>query len=142
MLDKLKFIFMKVINAETISYIIFGGLTTLVDAVTFFLFNKVLNVEYIISTVAAWVLAVLFAYITNRIYVFKSCNNAVSEIVKECIKFFIARILSLIFTIIWMYCTVEWIRMDAMISKLLANIFVVVMNYFFSKLLIFKSRID
>lgn len=141
MLRKLLIIINKIINKETISYLIFGILTTIVDAITFFVCNKIFMIEYILSTIAAWILAVLFAYITNKIWVFKSHTNKYSTIITEIISFFIARLISLGFTIIWMMFTVEYLKVDSMISKLLANIFVVIVNYFFSKFLIFRNNI-
>ena len=129
----------KIINRETIMYLIFGVATTLVDTVTFFLFNNILNIGYIISTVIAWVAAVLFAYVTNKIWVFKSEQSNFSAVMKEVIAFFIARIISLIFTIVWMICTVQLLHLDEFLAKLLANVFVVIMNYIFSKLFIFKE---
>lgn len=138
MIRNLFIIMNKIINRETISYLIFGILTTIVDAVTFFILNKMFKIEYILATIVAWVLAVLFAYITNKIWVFKSKSIKFSIVITEAISFFIARLVSLIFTIMWMIITVEFFKMDSMISKLLSNIFVVIMNYFFSKLFIFK----
>lgn len=139
MVNKLYAITCKFINKETISYLIFGVLTTLVDTITFFISNNVLKVEYVFATMVAWVLAVIFAYVTNKLWVFNSKNTKINVILKEAANFFIARILSLIFTIIWMIVTVEIIGVDEFLSKILANIFVVIINYLFSKLFIFKK---
>lgn len=139
MKKKLFIIMKKIINRETISYIMFGILTTMVDAITFFISNKIFDVDYIISTIIAWILAVLFAYVTNKIWVFNSNSKKIIIVIKELIIFLIARLISLVFTIIWMIITVKLLKIDEMISKLLANAFVVIMNYFFSKLFIFKS---
>lgn len=140
MIDKLILFATKFVNRETISYLIFGVLTTLVDAVVFFISNRILDVEYILATIIAWVLAVFFAYFTNKIWVFNSKNMKLDLIVKEAFVFFIARLLSLGFTIAWMFFCVEILEIDEFIAKLLANIFVVIMNYFFSKLFIFRNR--
>ncbi|CUU50755.1 GtrA family protein [Clostridium beijerinckii] len=140
MMDRLILFTTKFVNRETISYLIFGVLTTLVDALVFFISNKVFGVEYILATVLAWILAVLFAYFTNKIWVFNSKNIKLELVIKEAFAFFIARLLSLVFTIVWMFLCVEILKLDEFIAKLLANVFVVIMNYFFSKLFIFKSR--
>lgn len=139
MTQNLIIIMKKIINRETIMYLIFGVIATLVDAATFFVFNNILNVNYIISTVIAWIGAVLFAYITNKTWVFKSKKNNLSVVIKQAVTFFIARIISLVFTIIWMIWTVQLLHLDEFLAKLLANIFVVIMNYLFSKLFIFKK---
>lgn len=138
--NKLFIVMNKVFNRETISYLVFGVLTTLVDAVVFYISNKIFNIEYVLATVIAWVLAVLFAYFTNKIWVFNSKSMNLELMIREAFAFFIARILSLGFTIVWMICFVEILKSDEFIAKLLANIFVVIMNYFFSKLLIFKNK--
>lgn len=140
MMDRLILFTTKFVNRETISYLIFGVLTTLVDALVFFISNEVFSVEYILATVLAWILAVLFAYFTNKIWVFNSKNIKLELVIKEAFAFFIARLLSLVFTIVWMFLCVEIFKLDEFIAKLLANVFVVIMNYFFSKLFIFKSR--
>lgn len=134
------FILKKLFTKETISYLIFGVLTTVVDTITFYLCNNILKVEYIISTVIAWILAVFFAYFTNKIWVFKSKSNDIYMILKEILSFFFARLVSLIFTLLWMIVTVELLKLNEFISKILANFFVVIMNYFFSKLVIFKNK--
>ncbi|MBE6070345.1 MAG: GtrA family protein [Clostridium butyricum] len=137
MTNKIHNLINKFLNREVILYIIFGILTTIVDAVVFYISNKVFSIDYIISTIIAWIFAVLFAYITNKIFVFKSYNIYFKEVLKEMVLFFLARVVSLIFTIIWMFVTVEILHIDEFISKLLANIFVVIMNYIFSKIFIF-----
>lgn len=134
------FILTKLFTKETISYLIFGVLTTVVDAVTFYLCNNILKLEYIISTIMAWILAIFFAYFTNKIWVFKSKENNIYMIWKEILSFFFSRLVSLIFTLLWMVVTVELLKFNEFISKILANFFVVIMNYFFSKLFIFKDR--
>jgi putative flippase GtrA len=140
MMDRLILFTTKFVNRETISYLIFGVLTTLVDAIVFFISNKIFGIEYILATVIAWILAVLFAYFTNKIWVFNSKNMKLELVIKEAFAFFIARLLSLVFTIVWMFFCVEMLEVDEFAAKLLANIFVVIMNYFFSKLIIFKNK--
>ncbi|WP_139357804.1 GtrA family protein [Clostridium beijerinckii] len=89
MMDRLILFTTKFVNRETISYLIFGVLTTLVDALVFFISNKVFGVEYILATVLAWILAVLFAYFTNKIWVFNSKNIKLELVIKEAFAFFI-----------------------------------------------------
>jgi len=140
MIEKIHNLISKLLNREVMLYIIFGILTTIVDAIVFYISNKVFNIDYIISTIIAWIFAVLFAYITNKIFVFKSYNIYFKEVLKEMVLFFLARVVSLVFTIIWMFVTVEILRIDEFVSKLLANIFVVIMNYIFSKIFIFTHN--
>lgn len=139
-MKNIKDFILKFINRETIMYIVFGVLTTVVDAVSFYIVNNILKIEYIISTVLAWIFAVLFAFVTNKIFVFKSESRNLKVLIKEISAFVAARLISLGFTLLWMLVCVEMISMDEFISKLLANIFVVIMNYFFSKFFIFKNK--
>ena len=74
---------------EIIMYLVFGVLTTVVNIVVYFLSAELLHINYLISNALAWFLSVLFAYITNRKYVFDSKNN---QIIKEAISFFGSRL--------------------------------------------------
>ena len=123
-------------HKEIIMYGIFGVLTTLVNIFVYFILSKMFVVHYLISTVIAWILAVLFAYFTNRKYVFNSKNNS---IIKEIFSFFSFRILSGVIEVILMYILVDIIVFDDLISKVVTNIIVIILNYIFSKLFIFKK---
>lgn len=139
-IDIMKTIIKKFLNPETISYLFFGVLTTLVNYVSYFILSSQLKIDYKISTVISWILAVLFAYITNKMWVFKSTSFNSEILFKEITAFLSARIVSGIFEFIWMIFTVEILKMNDLIAKLLANVFVVIMNYFFSKMFIFKKN--
>ena len=83
MLNKLLNLYKK--YKEIINYLIFGVLTTLISIVTYAIFTKVFHIDYLISNVLSWIIAVLFAYITNKIYVFESKSK---KNIKELISFF------------------------------------------------------
>lgn len=120
---------------ELLLYIIFGVLTTLVNIIIYLLFNKLLGVNYIISNILAWIFSVLLAYVTNRIWVFKSNN---SNIIKEVSLFFAGRLFSGIVDTGLMYLFIDILLIGDFISKIIIQIIVVVMNYLISKLVIFK----
>lgn len=128
----------KIFNKEVILYLIFGILTTLVDFVVFYYCNNILLMNYILATILAFVFAVIFAYITNKFIVFKSVKKG--ELLKEIVSFFSLRIISLILSIIFMMVLVEIFNVDELISKILVNFLVVIANYIFSKLYIFKNN--
>ena len=121
---------------EIINYLIFGGLTTVVSIVTYALFAKVFNIDYLISNVLSWVLAVLFAYITNKIFVFESKSK---KNVKEITSFFFFRIISLVIEMIILYIFVDMLHIDDLITKIIAQVIVIVANYVFSKVFVFKK---
>ena len=124
---------------EVLLYLVFGALTTLVNIVVFYLCRK-LKLETYLSNAVAWFLSVLFAFITNKLYVFESKNKNFKENFREIFSFVGFRILSLIFDMAFMYLMIEIISFNEMGAKILANIFVIILNYVFSKLFIFKKR--
>lgn len=128
----------KLINKETISYLFFGVLTTLVNLVTYKVCSLFLS--YVTSTVIAWIISVLFAYITNKLFVFNSRNFEFKYLCKEFTAFVTARLLSGAFDLGFMVFAVELLHMDDFIAKILTNVVVVIVNYFASKLLIFKNK--
>ncbi len=131
-------LFNKIFNKEVILYLIFGVLTTIIDLIVFYIANNILNIHYVISTCLAWIFAVLFAYVTNKIFVFSSQKKSKS-IFKEMLYFFSLRLISLLMSIIFMFVMIDIINISSVISKILVNILVVISNYFFSKLYIFKA---
>ena len=121
-----------------ILYIIFVVLTTLVNVVTYYLAHIFLPVMP--STVMAWILAVLFAYITNRRFVFGSQAKTKQEIIKEIISFFSARILTGILDVALMFIFVDCLKMNDMVIKVISNIIVIVLNYVSSKVFVFRKK--
>ena len=123
----------KMINKETILYLIFGILTTLINITSFYFLHKISD-NLIITNSIAWIISVLFAFITNKNIVFKSNGN----IIKEILMFFLARLLSLLFDNIFMLILTETI--GDMLAKIITNIFVIIINYILSKIFIFTKK--
>lgn len=126
--------------SEVISYLFFGVLTTLINLATFWILSIVFNLETIAATVAAWIIAVAFAFITNKIWVFKSKTKTNQETTKEAVMFVIARLITLGIEVFLMWLMVDNFKQDKLIWKLLCNIITVILNYLFSKLIVFKER--
>ena len=125
---------------EIILYLIFGVLTTVINIVSFFLCSNILQIDYKISNVISWFMSVLFAFITNKTIVFESKDKNKRETTKEIIFFFIARILSLIVDMGLMIIMVDIIKSNTLISKIIVNIVIIIINYILSKFLIFKKE--
>ena len=123
---------------EVLMYLFFGGLTTVVNIVSFYILRK-LSVEVYVSNIIAWLIAVIFAFITNKLFVFESRGKSKKENARELISFFGFRILSLGFDMGSMFLLIDILHVGEMISKVLANVLVIVLNYIFSKLFIFKK---
>ena len=124
---------------EMITYLVFGVLTTIVNIVTYVLITKLMNLDYKLATTIAWVVSVVFAFITNKIYVFNSKGMAVHTLVREFSSFMFFRMLSYLIDLGMMIVLVEWISVNDIISKILANIVVVIINYIASKYVIFRK---
>ncbi len=128
----------KLFNRETIVYIIFGILTTAVDYVTFAVLHYPLNINEIVSNTIAWTLAVIFAFITNKLFVFNSKSFAPKILVKEIPSFVLARVFSLIVTNLFLIFAGH-IGMNMLFAKALISVVVIVLNYIFSKLFVFNK---
>ena len=102
----------------------------------YFLFENVLGVNYLISNVIAWFFSVLFAYITNRIWVFESKSP---DILKEMSLFFGGRIFSGVIDTALMYLFIDVMTIGDDISKIIVQVIVIILNYIFSKLIVFKD---
>ncbi len=128
------------INKSTISYLIFGLLTTVVNIVTYAFLASFLNVDYKLATTVAWILSILFAFITNKLFVFNSKEITFVLMVKELVNFVIFRLLSLLVDIIIMFIIIDLLLWNDLFAKVIANGVVVVMNYFTSKNITFKKN--
>ena len=122
---------------EIILYLIFGALTTLVNMVSFALLNEVCHLGWAAGNVIAWILSVVFAYVTNRKYIFESNSTHIG---KEIFLFFFFRVLSLGLDMLFMWLFIELIGMHDLLSKLIVQVIVVVLNYVFSKLFVFAKK--
>lgn len=139
---------------ELILYVLFGGLTTLVNFAAFWLLNKSVGEEaYLINNIIAWFIAVVFAYITNKLCVFESKSWAFKAVVKEIPEFFLARVFSLIVEEGGLWLFVEKMEIDRLsflllgfeitgklAAKIVLAVIVVILNYFFSKFIIFAKN--
>ena len=124
------------LDRELVLYVVFGTFTFLVNVVTYFLFQIVMGINYLVSNVFAWFFSVLFAYITNRTWVFESKSP---EILKEMSLFFGGRIFSGVVDTALMYLFIDVLVLGNTFSKIVVQIIVIVLNYVFSKLIVFKD---
>lgn len=126
---------------EIINYLVFGGLTTVVNFVTYLIFAKVFYIDEVISSGLAWFCSVVFAYVTNKIFVFDSKTKGKKALLKECASFFTARILSGILCDVGTFALmVKVLHINDVISKIVTQVMVVIVNYVFSKFFVFKKK--
>lgn len=135
----IKDLMQKYLNRETISYLIFGVLTTIVDLVIYQLFLW-LGIHYLIAQGIAWVGAVAFAFVTNKLFVFESKDTSRTVVVRELISFVGARLVSGVISTALLAFLVEGFSLSEMLAKLITQVFVVIANYIFSKLFIFRKN--
>lgn len=122
---------------EVSAYLIFGVLTTLVNIISFYIFNNLLNIDYLIANIISWFLSIIFAYITNKNYVFK---NHKENNFKTFILFISSRLTTLLLDMLFMILLIEKIQISEINSKIIVQIMVVIINYLLSKLIVFKDR--
>lgn len=137
MTDKIKELFEK--YREMIMYLLFGGLTTVVSFSVYYIFNKPLGVSALLSNIISWVASVTFAFITNKLFVFDSKDRSVEKVAKEALSFYGCRLFSGFVETAFIWLTVDILGWNSMIMKLVVSVFVVIANYFFSKIFVFKK---
>lgn len=123
-----------------ISYAFFGVCTTAVNVFSYYFCFNIAGISNVVSTVIAWVLAVLFAYITNKLWVFESKSFERRVLVKEIPAFFGCRLATGVLDVVVMYMAVDVMHSNGTVWKIISNILVIVINYIASKLVIFKRR--
>lgn len=138
MKEKLKALYLR--YGDILRYLIIGGLTTLVDLIVFMLLNSVLGVHYQAAKIASWVLAVAFAYWGNRRIVFRSETKDRRGLLREAGSFVAMRVVSLLFSLLFLYIAIDRAGLDENLSNLLCNVFVVILNYILSKLVVFRKK--
>lgn len=127
---------------EIINYLIVGVLTTIVSLATYYFcvftfLNPDIPVQLQIANIISWIIAVIFAYFTNRKFVFESKDK---NKLKEAIRFTSSRILTLIMDMLIMYVGVTLLHQSDKIFKLVSQVVITIANYVLSKLLVFKKK--
>lgn len=124
---------------EPILYVFFGGLTTLVDWASYWVMTDVLRVDYMAAAFLSQITAILFAYVTNRRFVFDSRARGARAVALEMVRFFGARGASLLLNMLVMYAGVDLLHFNDKVIKVIASVLVVIANYIFSKLFVFRK---
>lgn len=140
MLRKLKELFHK--HWDILAYLFFGGLTTLVNFLVYMPLFHWLHLSAALSNAAAWVAAVVFAYLTNKPFVFKSHDWSTKTVLPELGKFVGCRIGSGLLETGLLALSVDILAWNGVLMKIITSILVVVLNYIGSKLLVFRKTDD
>ncbi len=127
----------KFINYETISYVVVGLITTVISIASFGVCHRKVHLGTVPSNIISWILAVAFAFVANKIFVFQSASWAAAVVWRELISFVSARLLTLLFDVVFVYITVDRLHWNDLLSKFCSNVVVMILNYLASKLFIF-----
>lgn len=143
-MEKIKDLIKKVCSKEVILYLIFGVLTTIVSLVTYYIcvgtfLNAENAIQLQIANVISWIVSVVFAYVTNRKFVFEVTNT---NKLKEATKFVTSRIATLLMDMFIMFLGVTILKFNNEIIKLVSQVIVIVANYVFSKIFVFKNKVE
>ena len=149
-------LFGKIFNREVLSYLLFGALTTVVSLVTFWLPDKLFsaigyqgvvhyvthsdkNFAYIEANVISWICAVLFAFVTNKRFVFESRATDKKTVLRELMTFVGGRLATLLVDTGLMVLFVTVLSVPEMIAKIIVQVVIVLLNYFISKWIVFRK---
>ncbi len=125
---------------DIISYGFFGVCATLINIAVYFLFYDIMRVPNVASAVTAWTAAFIFAYISNKLWVFESRSWEKKTFIREFLSFLSARLLTGFLDVEIMYIAVDLLDLNAVLWKILSNVIVIILNYFASKLIVFKKK--
>ena len=125
-------------NTELVCYLFVGIATTAVNYIVYWFATRVTGMHVMPGTWTAWVIAVTFGYWANKRFVFKTKCNSLYELGREAGSFFVMRLASLGIETVLMFLTVELLHFPDLLMKLIINIIVIILNYAFSKLFIFR----
>ena len=125
-------------NKELINYLIVGVIGTIISIASFAVLMKV-GVETVASNVISWIITVIVMYVMNRYFVFAEHAKGVARIIREIVSFVSARIFTLLLETLIVWLGIDVMHLNAIIIKTVAQILVIVLNYVFSKLFIFRN---
>ncbi|AMV61275.1 Teichoic acid glycosylation protein [Pediococcus damnosus] len=123
-----------------ILYLVFGALTTAVNIGVFTFLDLYMHWNYQVGTAIAWIASVLVAFFTNKVWVFSSNYSTWRAFWRELGSFFFFRLLTYFMEVVIMWVGVSLLRENAILMKLVDNIVVVIVNYVFSKWIIFRKQ--
>ena len=138
-MKKAKELLTKILKSESFKYLLFGGFTTLIS-IAVYTICIFLNFNVVLANTASTIMAVLFAYFANKIWVFKQKNFKPSHMIKESLKFFLGRFITYIIDTALILFLVEIISLNPILSKFITQIAIITLNYIISKKIVFISR--
>lgn len=139
-MEKIKAVFKKVMTKEVMLYIVFGVLTTICNIGSFTILNKVFNMEENLANFFAILIAVIFAYFTNKDWVFHSEASNFKERLMEFGKFMVGRAFTMVVEFGGCWVLFRYLPIPNVISKCIMTVIVIILNFFISKFFAFKKK--
>lgn len=127
-------------HKEVLLYLFFGGLTFIISIASYAFFDITMEMNELVANIFSWIIAVLFAYITNRTWVFENTKSSAAGIVQELIMFMSGRVATLVVEEVILLVFITWLGFGSMVVKIVAQVIVIVLNYIISKLIVFKEK--
>ena len=138
-MKKIKDLVLRLYGNDVVRYIFFGGCTTLVNLVCFYIFWNICHVNLNIANVISIVVAIIFAYVVNSKYVFQDKCETLKDHIKPFGKFIGARLATMVIEVGGVWLLVEQLHMNDMLGKFATQFVVLVLNYIFSKFFVFTT---
>ena len=128
------------LTSEGMRYIIIGGCTTLVNLVVYAVLCRVVRLNVNLSNISSIIVAILFAYVTNKLIVFRSHCGSFAELAAECVRFIGARLATMAIEVGGVFLIYQVLHQNEMVAKLATQVIVIIGNYFISRFLVFRDR--
>ena len=138
-MKKIKDLVLRLYGNDVVRYIFFGGCTTLVNLVCFYIFWNICHVNLNIANVISIVVAIIFAYVVNSKYVFQDKCETLKDHIQPFCKFVSARLLTMVIEVCGVWLVVEVMGMNGMVGKFCTQFIVLALNYIFSKFFVFTT---
>lgn len=140
-MKKLMVLFWRCYDNSILRYVFFGGLTTLVNMASFYIFRHMLELPLFTANLISIVLAVLFAYVVNSRFVFQDDCHGFREHIHPFFRFVSARAVTMVVEVLGVWLLVEGIKMPDMLGKFLTQFVVLALNYIFSRFFVFRKQL-
>lgn len=125
---------------EVLLYLLFGGLTSVVSIIAYAYFNVAMGLNELIANVISWIIAVTFAFVTNRIWVFAVPARTMMDFFGQMLSFYGGRVVTLALEEIILYIFISKLEFPSLLIKIIAQVVVIILNYVISKLIVFRKK--
>ena len=127
-------------HKEVLMYLFFGVLTTVVSIASYAVANAVFGINELIANVISWILAVTFAFFTNRTWVFDAGKGGTADFIRQMLSFYGGRLFTLLVEEVLLFVFITVLKLNSIGVKVGAQFVIVVLNYVISKLVVFKKK--